>query len=68
MPSQFLLLFQSEIAMALGEGAINLCVANMNGDLYSLGKALGLFFVLIILYLNIHGDVLVLQPKALQSH
>lgn len=68
MPSQFLLLFRSEIAMALGEGAISLRVANTNGGLHSLGKALGFFSVLIILYLNIHGDVLVLQPKALQSH
>ena len=54
--------------MALGDGAVNLHVANLNGDPFSLGKTLGLFFVPVILYVNIHGDMPVLWPKALQSH
>lgn len=49
--------------MALGEGAVNLHVANLNGDPLSLRKTLRLVFLPIILYVDIHGDVPGCGPK-----
>lgn len=44
------------------EATIDLFAANLNGDLYSLGKALRLFFNPIISYFNINRDIQMLEP------
>lgn len=46
------------------EGTSNLFAANLNGDLYSLGKALRLFFICVLVHFNFNGDV---QTTACQS-